>query len=64
LRDPGLSNLDLQMRFLGISYLLLKEALVRCKFFSEKNLKFIDIIGDILTNLAYLSPFVSSSPRK
>jgi hypothetical protein len=47
---PGISEMDLQMllRFLEIFYFLRREPLARCKFFLEKNLQFINIIGTSL----------------
>jgi len=36
----------------------------RCKFFSEMNLQFSNIVADTFTNLAGFISFVSGSPRK
>ena len=47
-------------RFLEICYFLLGEALARCKFFSEMNLQFINIIVD--TFFSKLADFISHLP--
>jgi len=49
--------------FSKISYFLLGEPLASCKFFSEMNLQFLNITGNMFTNLADFFSFVSRSAR-